>query len=211
MVPSGAATYTFSSGSAIVSPNNTTTYSVTGTSSQGCVSSSAAIANVSVSAQPTINATSSASLICVGQSATLTANGAASYTWNTVGSGISIAVSPTVITSYTVTGTDANGCNNSAVITQSVDACTVINETKSNLSLIEIYPNPANELLNINLGSLDTLTVKIQLVNSIGQIVLSRNAERNQIQLNLSQLENGIYFVKIYTNNESINHKLIKN
>ncbi len=38
IVPTGAATYTYSSGSAIVSPTITTTYSVTGTNTLGCLS-----------------------------------------------------------------------------------------------------------------------------------------------------------------------------
>ncbi len=52
MTPSGAATYTFSSGSAVVTPTVTTTYTVTGTSSQGCVNSTGAISSVTVAPIP---------------------------------------------------------------------------------------------------------------------------------------------------------------
>jgi hypothetical protein len=40
ITPSGASTYTYSSGSSVVSPTLTTTYSVTGTNTLGCVSTS---------------------------------------------------------------------------------------------------------------------------------------------------------------------------
>ena len=47
--PSGASTYTYSSGSSVVSPTLTTTYSVIGTSTLGCNSTSPALSNVFVS------------------------------------------------------------------------------------------------------------------------------------------------------------------
>lgn len=51
--------------------------------------------------------------ICAGDIANLTYSGAASYnTDNGVGAGANPAVSPAVTTTYTVTGTDANGCVN---------------------------------------------------------------------------------------------------
>jgi hypothetical protein len=49
ITPSGASTYTYSSGSAVVSPTLTTTYSVTGTSTLGCVSQSPTSLTVFVS------------------------------------------------------------------------------------------------------------------------------------------------------------------
>jgi hypothetical protein len=51
ITPSGTAlTYTFSGGSSIVSPTVTTTYTVTGTSSNGCVNSIGAVSTVTVNA-----------------------------------------------------------------------------------------------------------------------------------------------------------------
>ena len=49
ITPTGASTYTYSSGSSVVSPTLTTTYSVTGTNTLGCNSTSPALANVFVS------------------------------------------------------------------------------------------------------------------------------------------------------------------
>jgi len=49
ITPSGASTYTYSSGSAVVSPTLTTTYSVTGTNTLGCVSQSPTTLTVFVS------------------------------------------------------------------------------------------------------------------------------------------------------------------
>jgi hypothetical protein len=67
-------------------------------------------------------ASSSPTVICTGNSATLTANSQVSYTWLPGNASTSnIIVSPTVMTSYTVSATNAQGCVSSAVVTVSVD------------------------------------------------------------------------------------------
>jgi len=104
MIPSGAETYTFSSGSAVVSPTVNTSYSVSGTSAEGCVSSSPAISDVTVNTLPVISVNSGS--ICSGESFTIIPSGASTYTF----SGGSAVVSPTTTTSYSVTGTSAEGC-----------------------------------------------------------------------------------------------------
>jgi hypothetical protein len=97
----------------------TSSYTVTGTNSVGCVGS--AISNVTVFANPIITAVSSSTnYLCIGNSATLTATGATSYSWSTSSTSQNIVVNPTVTTNYSVTGTNTLGCNSTAIITQSV-------------------------------------------------------------------------------------------
>jgi hypothetical protein len=59
--------------------------------------------------------------ICLGGSATLTAPSQVSYTWSTGSNASSIIVSPTVNTSYSVSGTNSLGCVSLGVITVTVD------------------------------------------------------------------------------------------
>jgi gliding motility-associated-like protein len=70
---------------------------------------------VTVNALPTVTATStpSSGAVCIGNNATLNGGGAVSYTWS---GGVTngTAFAPTTTTTYTVTGTDANGCVNTA-------------------------------------------------------------------------------------------------
>lgn len=106
--PSGANSYTYSSGSAVVSPTSNTSYSITGTSSLGCVSASAAVSAVTVNTLPVVSASSAT--ICSGATATLTASGANTYTWSNSTIASSIVVSPTGNTSYSVSGTSSAGC-----------------------------------------------------------------------------------------------------
>jgi len=123
IVPSGASTYSYSSGSAVVNPTSFSTYTVTGTDANGCINSTSL--SVAVNALPNIQANTSTSPLCVGNSATLTATGGISYVWyqgSLIGSGTTLTISPNASTSYTVVGTDANGCANQAYLTQSVSA-----------------------------------------------------------------------------------------
>jgi len=116
MVASGANTYTFQGGNAVVSPIVNTSYTVIGTSTAGCVSSNTATSNVTVNATPTISLVGGA--ICPGGSFTLNPSGANTYSY----SGGSQIVSPSVTTSYSVSGTSTAGCvsNGSAVATVTV-------------------------------------------------------------------------------------------
>ncbi len=63
---------------------------------------------------PSVTANTTSSVVCAGTNITLTGGGATTYTWS---GGVSDGVSfiPFTTTSYTVTGTDGNGCTNTAV------------------------------------------------------------------------------------------------
>lgn len=118
---SGATSYSWNTGATtsniVVTPASTTVYTVTGTNTGGCTN--VRTATVTVAPAPTVAV--NAATICAGNSANLTASGAASYTWNTGALTASIAVSPSVTTTYTVTG--ANGtCVNSKTTTVNVNA-----------------------------------------------------------------------------------------
>jgi hypothetical protein len=86
----------------------------------GCGSSPAQTINITVNAIPNVTANASATSVCQGNQVTLTGSGAASYTWdNGVTDGV--AFTPTTTITYTVTGTDANGCSNTDQIKVTVN------------------------------------------------------------------------------------------
>lgn len=119
-IATGANTYNWSGGlgsgpSQTVSPVSSTTYTVTGTDINGCTSTSSI--TVTILTPPVITVTADPSAICFGASSTLTATGAVTYVWSDgLGSGNTQTVSPLVSTTYTVTGTDANGCSSTSQI-----------------------------------------------------------------------------------------------
>jgi gliding motility-associated-like protein len=118
---SGALTYTWNPGnlngaSVGVNPTVTTVYTVTGNNAIGCLSTRTV--QVVVNPAPTVTVTASTASICAGSSLTLTASGAGFYTWNPGGlGGLSVVVSPSVTTTYTVTGTNGFGCTDQKTIT----------------------------------------------------------------------------------------------
>ncbi len=108
---SGASTYVWNPGAlpgatVVVTPVVNTTYTVTGTSSLGCVSTRTV--SVQMIPNPTVTPSASPTVICAGNSSTLTGTGATNYTW-TPGplTGSSVVVSPTTTTTYTLIGSNA--------------------------------------------------------------------------------------------------------
>ena len=122
---SGTDTYTWSQVAGLVSPTSTTTYFVTGTMNSGCLNTEKV--TVTINQLPTILASASPNVICNGFSSTLNATGGVSYLWSTV-SGI---VTPTSTSNYFVTGTDINGCINTASITVKVNQLPTVNASAS--------------------------------------------------------------------------------
>jgi gliding motility-associated-like protein len=101
----------------------THTVSLTATNANG---SSNATLVVTVNPAPNIIVSASPSTICVGQNSTLNASGASTYLWNPGAmTGASVVVSPASTTTYTVTGTSAAGCTNTAQVTVTVQPCSV--------------------------------------------------------------------------------------
>ncbi|MFY7885661.1 MAG: hypothetical protein ACOVOV_12565, partial [Dolichospermum sp.] len=118
---SGALTYTWNNGISNGTPftaSATTTYTVTGTDGNNCQNTDQAV--VTVNALPTVSAGLDQA-ICSGASTTLNGSGASSYSWNNgVINGTSFTPSGT--TTYTVTGTDGNGCQNTDQVVVTVNA-----------------------------------------------------------------------------------------
>lgn len=209
IVPTGANTYTYSGGSAIVTPTANTTYSVTGTSIAGCESANSATLTIDVNALPSISIVTSNTLLCVGNTASLTLTGTANtYTWSTNENTTVIVISPSVTTTYTVIGTDANGCQNSSVITQSVSPCTAVSYAEK--ETLKIYPNPTFGLLTISASENESIS-KIELYNSLGEIMINEsssliNRDGSHAVIDLNSFSSGIYYLKI----NSISYKIIK-
>jgi hypothetical protein len=81
---------------------------------------------VVVNPLPVISVTPLAPVICSGTGTSLTASGASTYAWSPAtglssSTGATVTASPLVNTTYTVTGTDVNGCKNTTTVTVTVN------------------------------------------------------------------------------------------
>ncbi len=118
LAPTGANTYTYSGGSDVVTPLVTTSYTVTGADLNGCVGS--ITTQLNVNSNPTITVTGSGS-VCEGSSVILGVNGTNTYLWSNGASTNSIAITPTITETYSVTGTDLNNCSTTQIVSVIVD------------------------------------------------------------------------------------------
>lgn len=205
ITPSGAVSYTYPGGSNVVSPSSNQSYSITGSSTNGCIAS--AISNVTVNALPSLSITPANTLICTGQTTSLTASGAATYTWSTNSASNSISISPATTTTYTVTGSAVNGCTNSASFTQSVSACTgITNQTAIQSNDLVVYPNPTNDVAYLTLNKVSTITV----FNMMGETVLTIETVNGVQRIDLSRLPDGFYFIRTEDGVIQLSAKVLK-
>jgi hypothetical protein len=172
-----------------------TTYSLNG-ETNGCFDD--ALISIIVNQLPSISISTTNTLLCSGQSVILTANTAASsYSWSNGASTMSISVSPTTTTIYSITVSDGL-CSASSSITQSVSACTSLSE-KDNNAAISLYPNPFKESFNIVLGSKNPLEEEtyIYVYNTLGSMVFFTKTLENNISINTKDWNSGTYFIKV--------------
>ncbi len=210
LTASGASTYTWNTGattaSISVTPTINITYTASGTNTvTGCVGNTTQA--ITVNPNPTVIATSNTSLICVGQSATISSSGASTYSYSPA-IPLSGVISPSATTTYTIMGTSLLGCSGMTTLTQSVSLCTGIEANFSNSSLISIYPNPTSGILNINY--LSGSTKNLQILDISGRIVLETSVADDTSTLNISNLQSGIYYLKILSTTKVDCLKIVK-
>ena len=104
---------------------------------------------------------------------------------------------------YTVQLIAINDCGESDTLTVSV-LVTSITEINNNF-MVELYPNPANDFVNIkaeNIAAVEVYSIKGELVykKEFGKI--------NEVNLLLPELKSAVYFVKIITQEGSAIRKL---
>jgi hypothetical protein len=162
-----------------------------------------------VTTVPAVTLTASGTTLCAGQTATLSATGASTYSWNTGATTSSIAVNPTVSTSYTVTGYSSNNCAmNSKMVTINVSPCTGLASIHDQETAISVYPNPVNK--NVTIRSENTEErLTVELINSLGEIVL-RDSGKGLIIFHLENYSSGIYIVRMSINGRVYYSKILK-
>jgi hypothetical protein len=156
---------------------------------------------------PVIGVTSTKSVICAGESAVLTATGGATYAWvNPAVNTSTASISPSTNTTYTVTGTDADGCSNKATYTQTVSVCTGLMVNLVNGSEIKVFPNPAVNGKSV-ISGLNGVN-RIDVYNILGQSVMTQVTDTESLSIDLTSQPVGTYLVKI--TDENNNSKTVK-
>lgn len=98
--------------------------------------------------------------------------------------------------------TDPDMSNNQSCITINRGEVAI---SENVVSEVSIYPNPATSVLNVNAAGYS----QVEVINMLGQVVYS-NSISNNAQINVSDLNNGVYFVRLSGANGTTTQKFIK-
>ena len=73
-------------------------------------------------------------------------------------------------------------------------------------SSVRVFPNPATNMINVEAQGYE----QYQLVNMLGQTVSSNSLNNGTAQINVSNLSNGVYFVRLINGNNVETIKVVK-
>jgi len=119
-------------------------------------------------------------------------------------------INPLAITTVLTNGSTYYAVNVSSGCPSAPFAVTVtvaLGTTGFDNANFSFYPNPTSGILNISYS--DEIT-NVTVVNMIGQIIMDRKANQNEVQIDLSTLPASTYFVKVESNGNSKVVKVIK-
>nr|WP_321243233.1 T9SS type A sorting domain-containing protein [uncultured Psychroserpens sp.] len=80
----------------------------------------------------------------------------------------------------------------------------------SNFIAFDMFPNPAKDKVTIRLNANNFGNVTVNIIDLQGKLILEKQiSEGNNLELDIADLQSGLYFVKLNANNKSIVKKLI--
>ena len=189
------------------------TYSVTVTDSNGCITTSSgvtlneppAITAAPLSSTPDTNGTG------VGSATISTVSGGSppyNYNWTPSGDTGSTAIG-LIVGTYTVTVTDVNGCP--YVDSVSVGNFTGVFETALDIKF-DVYPNPTEGLITFDIELSGTVDIEIQIRSILGELLYKRSLgeiHKTRYDHNFRDLPNGVYFIKLVTPENTVNKRIV--
>ncbi|MEM9820662.1 MAG: S8 family serine peptidase [Bacteroidota bacterium] len=141
------------------------------------------------------------------------------YLWNFGDGNTSTAFEPSHIFNQTGTFTvsltviNADGCSDSELIEIVVEeVVTSISELEAQ-NQIKVFPNPTRQLVNVSFDFDETQNVEVRLVDILGRQVNNlglNNYQNDQIQVDLSNYTNGIYYLVFDLEGTKVVKKVVK-
>lgn len=110
----------------------------------------------------------------------------------------------TYYASQSISGCESRNVNSNRL---AVTVNLVLGAVDFNDSSFFVYPNPANESITI---SCQNAIQSIQISNSIGQEIFAINPNEKETKLMISQLPNGLYFIRLSASNGFKTFKIVK-
>ena len=206
-------TYVWNNGqsnSSMLTISTSGNYCVTATDSSGCVST--ACIDVLFVDSTDLNPVTipNPPIICLGDSVVIEVNNSfINYWWNTANfndiNQHRVVVFPTQDFIYVVEAIDSNGCESKEEIEVFVDTCVTTVAEKVNMK-IDIYPNPTNGDLFINLPF--GINFSLEVYDIAGSHLFYKRSIANDFVLESGILEKGIYLLNFSSETTSLTKKL---
>jgi len=157
--------------------------------------------NLTINPLPTVGITGTSN-ITEGSNDVLTATGSAiGFVWSDGSTHDTANVVPLGNATYTLTGTDGNGCKDTATFKVTVAPNGVNN--LSNSGSTTLYPNPTINTVNLTFKMQGAnVAAIIKVIDMSGKEVMNETTtigNRKVTSLNISDLAQGMYFVKVIT------------
>jgi hypothetical protein len=114
---------------------------------------------------------------------------------------VNIAVTPSLIVSYTVVASDTsywvkdinNNQKKGRITIASTNTLTTSIKENSITNSVRVFPNPTTDVLKVNVFNKEN----VRIVTQTGQLVIETDVEAGTADIDVSQLASGIYFVRI--------------
>ena len=190
--------YDWSNGSLTSGINGLTAgmYSATVTDSLGCVVTDSLEIIEPDELIATINTYWNDSIgTCDGGATVVTQGGILPYTylWDDPSSTTNDMVTGLCAGTYEVTITDSNGC----ISTVDVTILNTLGITELEGTTIEMFPNPSNGIVQINLSNDQLLGNEFSVLDNSGRLVYEGTLETLSTKVDLGGAANGVYFIQL--------------
>ena len=213
---SGATTYTWTGGLAAGATTSagplttTTTYTVTGTASS-CTGT--AVSTVTVNPVPITGSITQSNDTLYSSSVLASA----SYEWYLGSSSVPTATTSTPYLKITVGGSYTlkivqGGCSSAASAPFSATLVGIRNSTNS-VKVFEVYPNPTEGRLVMNLNLTKNASVQIRIYTPEGRELYTKgfaNTRNVFEEVSMSEYAKGVYIIKLNVDDETYYHKVVK-
>jgi PKD repeat protein len=166
-----------------------------------------------INAPAAINVLTNTTPASIGNDGTASASvsgGVAPYGYSWSNGGTSSDINNLAAGNYTLTVSDANGCWK--IVSVNVDVNIGISE-KNIAEYVSVYPNPTTGKVSINLESVQSENAKAMVYNALGVKVLETElilGNNNTATINLTDLPNSTYILKLYIHKWSYFRKIVK-
>ena len=216
LTASASDSYSWSNGATTQSIQVSTSgsYTVTTTNADACAGVGASDAvSVTFTATPTAagSFTTNGNIVTFANSST----GANSYSWDF--GDFTNSSAPAPVHAYAANGdyqvvlTAINGnCTDTVIFNVAI---TVSIEELMGISNLTIYPNPASETAVVSFENTTGTSFDLQLVDQLGRVIMSQNNLQsmgsNLINVDLTNLSDGMYSIQLISNQNTISKRLI--